>query len=308
MNHTYGNAPTGVMDAPQVVLPGSELFARRARRLRELSGRVTALGDFLDFMAQLAQAQQLTLENGSASWLPEPDAFTLALEHDMAPLGTQALRRDVGLREELETILEALELHVGEAQRSLLARLRALPETELDALADEVLEGRAGPEASRGLMPLVAAALQVAWTRMAITLPRPPGRPQGTARALCPSCGSMPAVSVIQSDPERSGVRYLQCGLCATQWYLERAKCSVCDRTGKLNYLSLESEAGEPVLPVQAETCGDCHGYLKIVLRELDTEAEGLADDLASLALDLLIAEEGRSQRSGYNPLLIVAD
>lgn len=296
------------MAPPAVVLPDHELFAARARRLRELAERVESMGDFLTFMAQLAQAQQLTLERHTPAWRPDPDAFMLALEHDMAPLGIHALQRDVDVRSELDSILDALDLHVGEAQRPLLQRLRDLPDQEFSELVSEVLEGRAGPEERRGMMPLVAAALQVAWGRLIQALPEAPGRPPAETRALCPSCGSGPVASAIQNDPQRSGARYLQCGLCATQWYLERARCSSCDQTGKLRYLSLEDNDGKPLLPVQAETCGDCHSYLKVSLRDIDAHAEALADDLASLSLDLMLAEEGEFQRSGFNPLLIVAD
>lgn len=308
MNHTYGSAPEGVMAPPAVVLADQDLFATRARRLRELAERVEAMGDFLAFMAQLAQAQQLTLERHTPGWQPGPDAFRLALEHGMAPLGIHALQRDVDVRSELNSILDALDLHVGEAQRPLLQRLRDLPDQALAELVSAVLEGRAGPEASRGMMPLVAAALQVAWARLVQTLPEAPGRPPAETRSLCPSCGSGPVASVIQADPQRSGARYLQCGLCATQWYLERARCSSCDQTGKLRYLSLEDNDGKPLLPIQAETCGDCHGYLKVALRDVDAHAEALADDLASLSLDLMLAEQGKFQRSGFNPLLIVDD
>ncbi|QJQ96932.1 formate dehydrogenase accessory protein FdhE [Halomonas sp. PA5] len=296
------------MDPPSVVLPEPEHFAQRAQRLRGLAERIEPLADFLAFMAQLAQAQQRALEQNVPAWQPEPEAFTLALEHGMPPLGVQALRRDIDFHGELSTILDALELHVGAAQRPLLNALRALPREEVDRLAEEVLEARPGPEASRGLMPLVAAALQVAWLRLARALPKPPKRPAGEARSICPCCGSLPVASVIQIDHQRSGVRYLQCGLCATQWYLERSKCSVCDQSGKLDYLSLEDDDGELLLPVQAETCGDCHSYLKLMPREFDEHAEPLADDLASLALDLMLNEEKAYRRSGFNPLLIVAD
>ncbi|MGP9498142.1 formate dehydrogenase accessory protein FdhE [Halomonas sp. AOP43-D1-4] len=308
MNHAYGNAPMGVIDPPSVVLPEQEHFAQRAQRLHDLSERIEPLRDFLAFMAQLSQAQQRALEHNTPAWLPEPDAFALALEHGMPPLGTQALCRDIDFHSELAALLDGLDLHVGEAQRLLLDTLRKLPREEIDRLAQEVLEARPGPEASRGLMPLIAAALQVAWLRLARTLPQPPKRPSAEARSICPCCGSLPVASIIQIDSKRSGVRYLQCGLCATQWYLERSKCSVCDQSGKLDYLSLEDESGERLLPTQAETCGDCHSYLKIMPRELDAHADPLADDLASLALDLLLAEEKQYFRSGFNPLLIVGE
>ncbi|MBZ5486807.1 formate dehydrogenase accessory protein FdhE [Halomonas aquamarina] len=296
------------MDPPPVVLPEQDHFAQRAQRLHDLSERIEPLRDFLAFMAQLSQAQQRTLEQHTPAWQPEPGAFDLALEHGMPPLGTQALRRNVDVHGELMALLDGLDLHVGEAQRPLLDALRDLPGEEINRLAQDILEARPGPEERRGLMPLVAAALQVAWLRLASTLPQPPRRPTAETRSICPCCGSLPVASVIQIDSQRSGVRYLQCGLCATQWYLERSKCSVCDHSGKLDYLSLEHETGEHLLPTQAETCGDCHSYLKIMPREFDAQAEPLADDLASLALDLLLAEERQYRRSGFNPLLIVGE
>ncbi|UYG03646.1 formate dehydrogenase accessory protein FdhE [Halomonas sp. LR3S48] len=307
MTHAFGNAPTGVMHPPEVRLPNDDHFARRARRLGALADRVASLDDFLRFMAQLARAQQVALEHATPRWQPQPDAFAPALEHGMPPLNVQALRGDIDLEAELNALLSALELHVGQAQRPLLDILRQLSAAEVDRLAGEVLAGEAGNERTRGLMPLVAAALQVAWLRMALTLPQAPARPIGEVRTLCPSCGSPPLASVIESDPQYHGVRYLQCGLCATQWYLERSICSVCEQSGKLDYLSLaQGSDGAVPLPAQAEACGDCGSYLKIFPRSLDSEVEPLADDLASLALDLLLDEEGRYRRSGANPLLIV--
>ncbi|MFD2438045.1 formate dehydrogenase accessory protein FdhE domain-containing protein [Modicisalibacter luteus] len=72
MNHAYGSAPEGVMDPPAVLLPGRDVFAARAQRLRDLAGRVEALSDFLAFMAQVAQAQQAALEQGCRPGSPNP--------------------------------------------------------------------------------------------------------------------------------------------------------------------------------------------------------------------------------------------
>lgn len=310
MTHAFGTAPTGVMHPPAVRLPDAEHFARRAQRLRALADRTTSLGDFLRFMAQVAQAQQVALERVIPGWQPEPGAFALALEHGMPPLNAQALQGDIDVAGELEGLLDALELHVGQTQRALLDALRAQPRDAVARMAREVLAGEAGEAPSRGQMPLVAAALQVAWLRLTQALPEAPARPGGRERTLCPCCGSPPVASVIDSDPASHGVRYLQCGLCATQWYLERSLCSVCEQSGKLDYLSLAPEASaeddSASAAAQAEACGDCGSYLKIFPRELDAGAEPLADDLASLTLDLLLDEEGRYRRSGFNPLLIV--
>ena len=52
-----------------------------------------------------------------------------------------------------------------------------------------------------------------------------------------------------------------------------------------------------------AEICDQCHTYRKVVNQEKDPYAEPLADDLASLTLDLLMGDTEFSRASG-NPLL----
>ena len=304
-NHAYGAVPSGIMEAPAVVLADARLFAKRALRLRELVEQVPPLDEFLAFMARLVQAQHLVLSEREPAWRPAADAFDKALDHGLPPLGHQALRRDLDWQGDLDAILAALDLHVGLQQRPLLAALRALSADELNRLAEDVLEARPGDESTRGLLPLVAAALQVSWARLAIGLPRPPDEPTGAARGLCPCCGSLPLASVVHNERHRAGVRYLHCSLCATEWHLERVKCSVCE-SGQLLYLNLDDEHGKPWLPVQAEACSDCHSYLKVMLREIHGRADPVADDLASLALDLLLAEQGEYVRSGYNPMLVM--
>ena len=51
------------------------------------------------------------------------------------------------------------------------------------------------------------------------------------------------------------------------------------------------------------ESCDHCHTYRKIFYQEKDLYVEPVADDLASLALDVLMGEAGYSRASG-NPLL----
>jgi FdhE protein len=55
---------------------------------------------------------------------------------------------------------------------------------------------------------------------------------------------------------------------------------------------------------VAAETCDECHHYLKICNAAKDPHVEPVADDLASLSLDLLVSEEGL-MRHGVNFMLL---
>jgi FdhE protein len=62
-------------------------------------------------------------------------------------------------------------------------------------------------------------------------------------------------------------------------------------------------EGGDGV--VQAETCDDCHSYAKMLNQAKDMAVEPMADDLASLGLDMLVSESGYQRAA--NPLVITA-
>jgi FdhE protein len=53
---------------------------------------------------------------------------------------------------------------------------------------------------------------------------------------------------------------------------------------------------------VKAEACDECRTYLKLMNQDLDPHVDPYADDLATLALDLLVDEQGLA-RSGPNLL-----
>ena len=50
------------------------------------------------------------------------------------------------------------------------------------------------------------------------------------------------------------------------------------------------------------EACSRCHSYRKILYQEKDIAVDPVADDVASLALDVLLSEHGFHRASG-NPL-----
>ena len=55
---------------------------------------------------------------------------------------------------------------------------------------------------------------------------------------------------------------------------------------------------------MQAETCDECGHYSKLIHADRDVMADAVADDLASLTLDLLVSESGK-QRHGVNMMLL---
>src|SRR5208282_6285424 len=89
------------------------------------------------------------------------------------------------------------------------------------------------------------------------------------------------------------GLRYLSCSLCASLWHMVRIKCSNCESTRGINFYTLEGSNGA----VKAESCDDCDVYLKLLYLEKDSRMEPMADDLATLALDMLMDKEGKARR-----------
>ncbi|WIX33485.1 formate dehydrogenase accessory protein FdhE [Salinicola sp. JS01] len=300
--HAFGQAPPSPGAPPMVVLPGRKLFAERAERLQRLAERVPAMADYLRFMAQVVAAQHRVLQQPRASVTASAE---VAIAHGVPPLAIDGLWRDMSWREDLDALIAELDGEVPTAQREWFEALRGASAAAREALVPRLLGGESLDPEQTALAPLVGAALQVAWTRQARTLARPPGRPDEAMRALCPCCGALAVASVIQIGMARSRVRYLHCGLCATEWYAERARCVECGDSRTLDYCGLEDDAGQRVLPVQAETCDHCASYLKVVQKEWEADADPLADDLASLALDMLIADRELARRA-FNPLLVL--
>jgi len=83
-------------------------------------------------------------------------------------------------------------------------------------------------------------------------------------------------------------------------WNVVRIKCLVCGTTEGISYRTIE---GKPDT-VKAETCEKCRTYVKILYQVKDPALEAVADDVATLGLDMLMAEEGW-KRGGQNPFLL---
>jgi FdhE protein len=108
--------------------------------------------------------------------------------------------------------------------------------------------------------------------------------------------------AVVTASGRAPGSRYLHCSLCSTAWNHVRAVCITCGKSGTLSLKSIEGDAGA----VKAETCAGCRTYAKLFYQAKDTQIDPFADDLATLALDVLVAEDGWS-RHAPNPLLLIA-
>jgi FdhE protein len=120
------------------------------------------------------------------------------------------------------------------------------------------------------------------------------------ADGACPTCGSPPVASMVVGWQGAHGTRFCACALCGTLWNTVRIKCTLCGSTKGIGYQEIDGGSGV----VKAETCDECHGYVKILHQHKDAAADPVADDVASLGLDLLVRELG-FRRGALNPFLL---
>ena len=88
--------------------------------------------------------------------------------------------------------------------------------------------------------------------------------------------------------------------MCGALWNYVRIRCVACGSTKGISYSA--AEAGDEATKV--ERCSECGSYLKIFYQTLSPHIEPVADDIASLGLDMLVLGEG-VRRAGYNPFLL---
>jgi FdhE protein len=294
---------------PRVRLPArATVFARRAMRLRQL-GVSASVGDYLRFLAVLVDAQHAALADLSVS-IPTPAHIKMSTEHGMPPIQPAAWPRTDAWFETLKTICEALAAHpeFPAGVTEVISRIRRSPRDWVEGQADALQQS--GDEAiDAAAAPIVMASLQVHWAALAASFTTDRVSPLDVP-GLCPLCGSQPVASVVYAQSPYQGYRYLHCALCAAEWHMVRVQCTRCGASGKnIAYQSAtictneENDGSAAETAVRAETCEECHGYRKILYQEKDPAVEPVADDLASLNLDLLLGQKGYYRASG-NPLL----
>ncbi|RKT51070.1 FdhE protein [Azonexus fungiphilus] len=285
-------------DAAPFLLPAlGTLFVDRADRFAALA-REHSLGDWLAFLGRLSQAQHDALKALPGLPLPDAAARQQARTHGMPPL--DPARRPAGWRAILRHLAGQLEAEAPPAARAALTGLLTVDDARLEKMADVLLDGEI-EAADAAALPFVAAALQVAYTVLASRLDVADLQ-KLDAHNVCPCCGSPAVASVVRLGAAINNLRYLHCSLCNSEWNVARATCTTCDTDQQVALQELEGSKGA----VRAETCDACQSYLKIVYQDKDPNVDPVADDLATLALDLLVDEAGY-QRAGPNLLLIGA-
>ena len=283
---------------PPILLPDpSRIFLQRRSRFSTLALH-HSLSEWLDYLGHLTEAQHDIIITLGDTLAVETAFMAEARTHEMPPLNALSYPRPALFGEVTRRLCTRLADVSPATMRARLAALQSSGPATLETLADALAEGRLDPDALPETT-IVAASLQIVWTALAARLD-PCTLKALTPSGLCPCCGSLPVASVLKTSAQINNLRYLHCSLCNTEWNVTRATCTTCDTDKEISYRQIDGSNGS----VRAECCDHCHSYLKIMAQEKDPETDPVADDLATLALDLLVDEAGFS-RSGPNLLLL---
>jgi len=95
-------------------------------------------------------------------------------------------------------------------------------------------------------------------------------------KGYCPVCGSLPALSILRGEGERS----LVCSFCSHEWEAPRICCPFFFSEEEKNY--------------RVDVCDNCHKYIKTVdARKTDRPVNPFVEQISTLHLDMLAQEEG---------------
>lgn len=303
----------GVAQPVFAVLPDPErLFLDRAERFEALAPG-HPLEAYLRFLGALSRAQHALVAEQPRAPAPDPDLLARARDFAMPPLDRARMRMDDAIHAAFERLLEMVDaIPMPEPAAEAVRRLRDAGRDGREAVLSDALDSAAGADALAEHV-FAAAALQAHFTRLAAALDADTLQPVGAG--ACPCCGGPPAVSLVVGWGPVHGARYVSCALCGTLWNHVRVKCVACESTEKISYHALSEDgetlaggamvkAREDETPIKAETCDDCGLYVKIFHQHLKPSIDPVADDVASLGLDLKVREAGWA-RAGFNPYLL---
>ncbi len=287
-----------VAEPPFVRLPDPKrIFAERAERFAALASN-HQLASYLLFLAALCEAQHQAQDGTPEPELPSADAIVRAREFGLPPLD----RNRFAVSAEFDVIFDRLlalaaAIEKPAAAAAALARVAAADSAMRNAMIRNVLADSI-PVDQLADHVYAAAAMQLHFARLTARLDDKQLVPVGDG--ACPACGAPPVSSMVVGWPRAHGTRFCACSLCGALWNYVRIKCTICASTAGVSYREID---GGPAT-VKAETCDSCKSYVKILYQLKDPALEPIADDVASLGLDLLVREAGY-RRGGVNPFLL---
>ncbi|MGO1074078.1 formate dehydrogenase accessory protein FdhE [Inquilinus sp. CA228] len=274
-----------------------QIFIDRALRLRALAER-SEIGPYLRFLSDLAELQYRIQDDLPEPAMPDEAALARARTHGMPPLDRTGFTPDAAFAATFDRFTgAAAEIAMPPAAAEALERVCAAGRAQGEGMVRAVLAGTIPADALAEHV-YVAAILQVHFVRLAARLDAAALGPVGDG--ACPCCGGPPVSTMVVGWRGMHSTRFCACSLCGTYWHQVRIKCVLCGSTKGIGYQEVEGGAGT----VKAETCDSCHRYVKVLYQVKQADLEPVADDAASLGLDLLM-QQGEYERGGFNPFLL---
>ncbi len=287
---------------PAVVLPEEKsVFSARATRFRQLASPNNVLSDYLILMAEINTIQDDILSNQHKRNIVGFSCETSNFTKNKSWLSSMQ-SRDWKLNANWLSIQDSiLNTFIHQSNRfpkhvvNICKDLSILMRKDFNSfkkLVDVILsDDVSSPVDFPAAVPFVMAALQVYWTSVAVCLEINKILPLSRLKR-CPICGYLPLASLVHVGGVKDNYRYLFCGICSTRWHNVRIKCIYCEGTNEISYHYIKKD--DPA--IKAETCDQCRAYSKIFYQEKDYNIDPIADDLASLPLDILMGEKGYSR------------
>ena len=286
-----------VADPPFAVLPDpGRLFAARAARFEALAPG-HHLQPYLELLGRLSRAQHRVVSLLPPAKLPAEGRLATALANAMPPISIGQVELDTVADAAFTGIVGLLDPAGNEATAAAIATCKATTAEQRRAIMQAVLLDEIPADAIAAHV-LAAAALQVHFARLAAQLDAK--SLQRVADGACPACGGAPVASMVVGWEGAHGTRFCACSICATQWHAVRIKCLVCSSEKGIAYQSLDGGSDT----IMGETCESCSSYVKMLHQHKDKMLDPVADDVASLALDLTLQREGW-QRASVNAFLM---
>jgi FdhE protein len=215
------------------------------------------------------------------------------LEGGVPLLRGEALALDAAwLRKRYLRLCDALLDHPARTAAQALKQAVKRGSVDVHTLALEVLTGHPHlltERAARLDLDVGLAATLLRWTLFPILEQvakhlQPLRQNIAWSQGYCPTCGAWPLLA------EQRGIeqtRFLRCGLCASDWAIERLLCPFCGSRAPTDIAYLYEEGQEATQRVV--TFERCHGYFKSIATLVPIPAPLLfVIDLSTLHLDLV--------------------
>lgn len=253
----------------------------RIARARHLARDHRDASELLTFYAFLAEYQVALLQKGSGV------VFTPKVaENDSRPLFRERLDTEMIL----SAIPDLLAWLRHNAPKTLAANLNERHGTDRlhwRRVLERYLDGDLDPVA--GLDTFVVEVVVQPFAEQAAKSGTQQRVQVGTSQSRCVSCGGSAVLGVLREEGH-GAKRALLCGVCLTEHDYLRVVCPSCDEQ---RFDALPIYTADRFDYVRIEACETCRTYLKTIDLTKDGTAVPIADDLASVSLDLWARDRG---------------